>query len=173
MTRIVLLFVLFSLNYHSHVDLIADTCKKSENPDLCNSTLRSDPRSAKADAKGLARIMIEAALTKASTTFNQVKKLLSKTTEPVLKGCLTICTDYLLVYNLLTWDKQKSLQLRKAEESNWNLTLKSAIFHHSASSKLKQYVYHSWEYIDEITKDGNTISKDVSWEIKKMLCNLE
>ncbi|KAL7175364.1 hypothetical protein ACSBR2_029045 [Camellia fascicularis] len=93
MTRIVLLFVLFSLNCHSHADLIADTYKKSENPDLCNSTLRSDPRSAKADAKGLARIMLEAALTKASTTFNQVKKLLSKTTEPVLKGCLTVCTD--------------------------------------------------------------------------------
>ncbi|KAI8004662.1 hypothetical protein LOK49_LG08G00443 [Camellia lanceoleosa] len=37
--------------------------------------------------------MLEAALTKASTTFNQVKKLLSKTTEPVLKCYLTVYTD--------------------------------------------------------------------------------
>ncbi|KAL7175367.1 hypothetical protein ACSBR2_029048 [Camellia fascicularis] len=107
MTRIVLLFVLFSLNYHSHADLIADTCKKSEYPDLCNSTLRSDPRSAKADATGLARIMLEAALIKASTTFNQVKKLLSKTTEPVLKQCLTDCTD---LYESIVEEIPKAIQ---------------------------------------------------------------
>ncbi|XP_028055798.1 uncharacterized protein LOC114259964 [Camellia sinensis] len=107
MTRIVLLFVLFSLNYHSHADLIADTCQKSEYPDLCNSTLRSDPHSAKADATGLARIMLEAALTKASTTFNQVKKLLSRTTEPVLKECLTACTD---LYGLIVKEIPKAIQ---------------------------------------------------------------
>ncbi|KAI8005112.1 Pectinesterase inhibitor [Camellia lanceoleosa] len=107
MTRIVLLFVLLSLNYHSHADLIADTCKKSEYPDLCNSTLRSDPRSAKVDATGLARIMLEAALTKASTTFNQAKKLLSKTTEPVLKECLTLCTDN---YKLIIEEIPKAIQ---------------------------------------------------------------
>ncbi|KAL7263834.1 hypothetical protein ACSBR1_001899 [Camellia fascicularis] len=107
MTRIVLLFVLLSLNYHSHADLIADTCKKSEYPDLCNSTLRSDPRSAKADAKGLAHIMLEVALTKASTTFNQVKNLLSKTTVPVLKRCLTICAD---MYDSIVEEIPKAIQ---------------------------------------------------------------
>ncbi|KAI7979142.1 Cell wall / vacuolar inhibitor of fructosidase 2 [Camellia lanceoleosa] len=107
MTRIVLLFVLFSLNYHSHVDLIPDTCNKSEYPDLCNSTLRSDPRSAKADATGLARIMLEAALIKASTTFDQVKKLLSKTTEPVLKQCLIDCTE---LYGLIVKEIPKAIQ---------------------------------------------------------------
>ncbi|KAI8004665.1 Pectinesterase inhibitor [Camellia lanceoleosa] len=107
MTRIVLLFVLLSLNYHSHADLIADTCKKSEYPDLCNSTLRSDPRSAKADAKGLTRIMLEVALTKASTTFNQVKNLLSKTTEPVLKRCLAICAD---MYDSIVEEIPKAIQ---------------------------------------------------------------
>ncbi|THG18100.1 cell wall / vacuolar inhibitor of fructosidase 1-like [Camellia sinensis] len=107
MTRIVLLFVLFSLNYHSRADLIADTCKKSEFPDLCNSTLRSDPRSAKADAKGLALIMLEVALTKASTTFNQVKKLLSKTTEPVLKECLSLCAH---LYESIIQEIPKAIQ---------------------------------------------------------------
>ncbi|KAI8005111.1 Cell wall / vacuolar inhibitor of fructosidase 1 [Camellia lanceoleosa] len=107
MTRIVLLFVLFSLNYRAHADLIADTCKKSEYPDLCNSTLRSDPRSAEADATGLARIVLEAALIKASTTFDQVKKLLSKTTEPVLKKCLTACTD---LYESILEEIPKAIQ---------------------------------------------------------------
>ncbi|KAI8028569.1 Cell wall / vacuolar inhibitor of fructosidase 2 [Camellia lanceoleosa] len=86
---------------------LADTCKKSEFPDLCNSTLRSDPRSAKADAKGLALIMLEVALTKASTTFNQVKKLLSKATEPVLKECLTLCTH---LYGSIVEEIPKAIQ---------------------------------------------------------------
>ncbi|KAI7983453.1 hypothetical protein LOK49_LG15G00081 [Camellia lanceoleosa] len=54
---------------------------------------RSDSRSVTADVKGLARIMLEVALAKATDTLKQVKNLLSKTSEPVLKECLTICAS--------------------------------------------------------------------------------
>ncbi|THF97627.1 hypothetical protein TEA_015692 [Camellia sinensis var. sinensis] len=62
-------------------------------PDLCISTLRSDSRSVTADVKCLACIMLEVALAKATDTLKQVKNLLSKTSEPVLKECLTICAS--------------------------------------------------------------------------------
>ncbi|KAH7855740.1 hypothetical protein Vadar_028292 [Vaccinium darrowii] len=66
MSGLSLLFLslLFTLNYHSHADLIGNTCKKTEFTDLCISTLRSDPHSAAADVKGLARIMFDATLAK-------------------------------------------------------------------------------------------------------------
>ncbi|KAL7200292.1 hypothetical protein ACSBR1_032256 [Camellia fascicularis] len=89
----VFLSVICILNYHSQADLIADTCQKIEFPDLCVSTLRSDSRSVTAYVKCLARIMLEVALAKATDTLKQVKNLLSKTSEPVLKECLTICAS--------------------------------------------------------------------------------
>ncbi|GFY81385.1 hypothetical protein Acr_01g0011940 [Actinidia rufa] len=93
MTRMSLLFlfVVFTLNYHSQSDLIADTCKKTEFPEFCISTLRSNPRSASADVNGLARIVFEAGLAKATSTLNKVNFLLKKTTERILKQCLQIC----------------------------------------------------------------------------------
>ncbi|KAI8002285.1 hypothetical protein LOK49_LG08G00429 [Camellia lanceoleosa] len=51
--------------------------------------------------------MLEAALIKASTTFDQVKKLLSKTTEPVLKQCLTDCTE---LYGLIVKEIPEAIQ---------------------------------------------------------------
>ncbi|KAL3514274.1 hypothetical protein ACH5RR_026991 [Cinchona calisaya] len=36
-----------------------EVCKKTEYPDLCISSLRSDPRSVTADSKGLARILLD------------------------------------------------------------------------------------------------------------------
>ncbi|GFY81386.1 hypothetical protein Acr_01g0011950 [Actinidia rufa] len=95
MTRMSLLFlfVVFTLNYHSQSDLIADTCKKTEFPEFCISTLRSNRRSASADVNGLARIVFEAGLAKATSTLNKVNLLLKKTTERILKQCLQICAN--------------------------------------------------------------------------------
>ncbi|GFZ04496.1 hypothetical protein Acr_17g0000680 [Actinidia rufa] len=93
MTAISLLFllVLFTLNYHSQADLVADTCKKVDYPDLCLSTLRSNPRSKSADLKELARITFDAALAKSTNTLNQIMLLLKKTKDPIVKKYLTTC----------------------------------------------------------------------------------
>ncbi|KAH7854274.1 hypothetical protein Vadar_012017 [Vaccinium darrowii] len=85
------LSLLFTLIYHSHADLIGSTCEKNEYIDLCLSTLRSDPRSAAADVAGLARIMFDAALAKATATLDQIKDLLKKTSDPDLRLYLTVC----------------------------------------------------------------------------------
>ncbi|KAF7147980.1 hypothetical protein RHSIM_Rhsim03G0038700 [Rhododendron simsii] len=88
------LLILFTLNYHSHADLISSTCEKNEEDiDLCISTLRSDPRSAAADVAGLARIMFDATLAKATATLNQIKDLLKKTSDPVLREYLNVCVE--------------------------------------------------------------------------------
>ncbi|KAL7200290.1 hypothetical protein ACSBR1_032254 [Camellia fascicularis] len=49
--------------------------------------------SATADVKGLGCIMLEVAPVKATDTFKQVRNLLSKTSEPVLRECLAICAS--------------------------------------------------------------------------------
>ncbi|KAF7147525.1 hypothetical protein RHSIM_Rhsim03G0038200 [Rhododendron simsii] len=92
-TSLLFLLILFTLNYHSHADLIGSTCEKDEYTDLCVSTLRSDPRSAAADVEGLARIMFDAALAKATATLNQIKDLLKKTSDPVLRQYLNVCVE--------------------------------------------------------------------------------
>ncbi|KAE9460434.1 hypothetical protein C3L33_07692, partial [Rhododendron williamsianum] len=95
LTRISLLFLslLFTLSCHSQADLIGDTCKKTLFPDLCISTLRSNPSSAAADVKGLARIMFYATAVKATATLNQVNVLLKKTNDVVLIECLENCAS--------------------------------------------------------------------------------
>ncbi|KAE9465851.1 hypothetical protein C3L33_02252, partial [Rhododendron williamsianum] len=70
------------------------TCEKNEEYiDLCISTLRSDPRSAAADVEGLARIMFDATLAKATATLNRIKDLLKKTSDPVLREYLNVCVE--------------------------------------------------------------------------------
>ncbi|GFZ04507.1 hypothetical protein Acr_17g0000790 [Actinidia rufa] len=87
------LLVFFTLNYHLQADLVADTCKKVDYPDLCLSTLRSNPRSKSADLKGLVHIAFDAALAKSTNTLNQIMLLLKKTNDPIVKKYLTTCAS--------------------------------------------------------------------------------
>nr|XP_008367865.1 cell wall / vacuolar inhibitor of fructosidase 1-like [Malus domestica] len=59
-------------------NLIAQTCNQTPYPDLCVSTLQSDPRSAKADVKGLGIIMVDAVKAKAHEASLQVEELVDK-----------------------------------------------------------------------------------------------
>ncbi|KAK8661849.1 hypothetical protein V6N13_091440 [Hibiscus sabdariffa] len=63
-------FTFFPLS-HSANSLIETTCTKTSFPDLCVSTLKSDPRSSTADLSGLARIVADSVNAKASATLNQ------------------------------------------------------------------------------------------------------
>ncbi|KAK2975586.1 hypothetical protein RJ640_014073 [Escallonia rubra] len=75
--------------------LIESVCKRTMYHDLCVSSLRSNPHSAGADVKGLARIMLELFRDKAIDNLVQVKKLQSTATDPVIQRCLEVCsTEY-------------------------------------------------------------------------------
>ncbi|TQD82552.1 hypothetical protein C1H46_031897 [Malus baccata] len=56
-------------------NLIAQTCNQTPYPDLCISTLQSDPRSAKADVKGLGIIMVDAVKAKAREANLRLQEL--------------------------------------------------------------------------------------------------
>ncbi|GFZ13879.1 hypothetical protein Acr_24g0000690 [Actinidia rufa] len=64
--------------------LIRATCKSTNNFTLCVSTLQSDPRSFKADVKGLAHITLEIVLSKAKQTLTAIGNLFKNTMDPVL-----------------------------------------------------------------------------------------
>ncbi|KAH7865307.1 hypothetical protein Vadar_004921 [Vaccinium darrowii] len=85
------LSVLLTLIYCSHGDLIADTCRKTQYPLICISTLRSNPHSRSADVKGLVRFILKAALGKANTILNLANDLLKKTKDPILRQSLDTC----------------------------------------------------------------------------------
>ncbi|KAL4626132.1 hypothetical protein ACB092_05G073800 [Castanea dentata] len=57
--------------------LITATCSKTEFPDVCISTLESDPRSIRANLTGLSRIGLELAITEANETKAEALKLVN------------------------------------------------------------------------------------------------
>ncbi|EOX95329.1 Pectinesterase inhibitor domain - like 2 [Theobroma cacao] len=90
---LVLLIVLLLFLMSVRADMIDDTCNRTSDTELCLSTLRSDPRSSTADAKGLAHIVLDITLKKAKDNVAQIDQLLSRTTDPALKDVLTICSQ--------------------------------------------------------------------------------
>ncbi|GMP76262.1 hypothetical protein CsSME_00033019 [Camellia sinensis var. sinensis] len=62
-------------------NLIRQTCRRTNNFNLCVTSLESDPRSLKADVKGLARISLQQVLGKANQTLQIVGKLFNQTHE--------------------------------------------------------------------------------------------
>ncbi|KAK4374029.1 hypothetical protein RND71_004706 [Anisodus tanguticus] len=75
------------------MEIIGDVCQKTDDNNLCVKSLRADPRSASADKKCLARIMVQLSQAKASDILNQIDVLLKQTKEPILKQCLEVCRD--------------------------------------------------------------------------------
>ena len=60
--------------------LITATCSQTEFPDVCISTLESDPHSSIADLTNLSRIALEIAVTKANETKADTFKLFNNAT---------------------------------------------------------------------------------------------
>jgi pectinesterase inhibitor-like protein len=72
-------------------DLISNTCGKTHDSGLCQKSLRSDPRGARArDAKELTHVMYGIVLSSATTTLAQVKKLLTRAKGDALPMCSSI-----------------------------------------------------------------------------------
>lgn len=94
---IFLIFFLFL--QHTCADLVTDVCKQTRINDLCKKTLyNSSEYSDNIDAKGLARIMIEAAQTRATDNLFYVKKLMNNQSSDDPNQCIQVCyKDYNLV----------------------------------------------------------------------------
>ncbi|XP_057481742.1 pectinesterase inhibitor-like [Actinidia eriantha] len=76
-------------------DLISQVCSKTLNPSLCSDTLKSDPRSATADLKGLGQISIDKAQSNAKQASGTIASLSKQTTDPKVKNLINGCgTDY-------------------------------------------------------------------------------
>ncbi|KAG5560849.1 hypothetical protein RHGRI_004008 [Rhododendron griersonianum] len=73
---------------------IADTCKKTDDSELCISTLRSDPLSKTADVKGLAGIVLKVLLVKYDDAIYEeipeaIENLSKFAANEVIGGALT------------------------------------------------------------------------------------
>ncbi|KAK8660884.1 hypothetical protein V6N13_051792 [Hibiscus sabdariffa] len=74
-------------------DFIQETCKKTRYFALCNSSLRSDPRSSNADLKGLVWISIEILHEKVSDTLFFIIGLYKNTRDPELSRFYGSCIE--------------------------------------------------------------------------------
>lgn len=86
-------FVLISLSLaiffsSSQADLIGDVCSKSVNPTLCNSSLRSDPRSRGADLRGLSNIAVDQSISATSAAVKVATSLESGPNKGKAKTCV-------------------------------------------------------------------------------------
>lgn len=98
----------------AEVDLISRTCESTKFPNLCVSSLKSDPTSPNADTKGLAMIMVGIGMANATATssylYSQSQNLNNQTTSSkavMMRKVVRECSDkYLHASNAL----QDSLQ---------------------------------------------------------------
>ncbi|PON64914.1 Pectinesterase inhibitor domain containing protein [Parasponia andersonii] len=74
-------------------DLIQQTCKQTPHYDLCVSSLESNPESSGSDLKGLAHIMVDIVLSKATDTLGFIGTLLKKEPDPQLEKALAYCAE--------------------------------------------------------------------------------
>ncbi|KAF7146025.1 hypothetical protein RHSIM_Rhsim04G0244200 [Rhododendron simsii] len=73
--------------------LINQICSQAQNSSLCLQVLESDPRSARADLRGLGKISIDIARKDAKQTSNLIASLLKEATNSSLKGQYDVCAE--------------------------------------------------------------------------------
>ncbi|XP_057476688.1 pectinesterase inhibitor [Actinidia eriantha] len=73
--------------------LISEICPKTRNPSLCLQALKSDPRSASKDLKGLGQFSIDIAEVFAKQTSKIIASLTNQATDPKLKGRYETCSE--------------------------------------------------------------------------------
>ncbi|KAK1592983.1 hypothetical protein Q3G72_033896 [Acer saccharum] len=73
---------------------INDICSKTFNPSYCVELLKSTPKTATADLKGLAKIILDLARSNATKTLDQIHSLIPKTTDHRLKESYQACSEH-------------------------------------------------------------------------------
>ncbi|XP_059630022.1 pectinesterase inhibitor-like [Cornus florida] len=108
---IFLSFLFFNHSLAASNKLINSICSSTHNPSLCVQSLKSDPRTASADLKGLGGISIDIAQSNAKSTYNMILSLIKRTTDPKLKGRYDTCREN---YDDSISDLDESRQLLKS-----------------------------------------------------------
>ncbi|XP_074288681.1 cell wall / vacuolar inhibitor of fructosidase 1-like [Silene latifolia] len=81
-------------------DLVRTTCKQTADPTICETALRADPRSSKADTQGLILIMIDTVKTRFTDSLRYVEGMAQRTHDPAMTKALKECIHlYQLVLN--------------------------------------------------------------------------
>ncbi|XP_062108835.1 cell wall / vacuolar inhibitor of fructosidase 1 [Humulus lupulus] len=73
--------------------LIENTCKKTPHYDLCVSTLESNPESSGSDLRGLAHVMVDTVLSKATDNLDFIRALLKQAPDEQLEKSLANCAE--------------------------------------------------------------------------------
>lgn len=91
-------------------NLIQNTCKSTPNYALCVSTLRSNPKSSRADVTGLGLIIINAVKAKSTVELQSITRL--SDSNPNLKKQLSECVeDYKIILSDLIPEAVQALTL--------------------------------------------------------------
>ncbi|KAH6764948.1 hypothetical protein C2S52_013954 [Perilla frutescens var. hirtella] len=88
MSSFAIIFVALALVSQCEADLISGFCSKSNNPSLCDQTLRSNPRSRGADARGLANITLGNALSATQALVRVAKSVSNPTNKEIIDTCI-------------------------------------------------------------------------------------
>ncbi|KAL6325911.1 hypothetical protein AAG906_038402 [Vitis piasezkii] len=72
---------------------LTEICSTTQDPSFCVQALKSDPRTANADLKGLAQISIDLAKASATKTTTLITSLVEKANDPKLKGRYETCAE--------------------------------------------------------------------------------
>lgn len=107
----------------ARVTLIQNTCKKTKYYDLCVASLKSDPTSQAADAKGLAAIMIGVAISNANATSSFLSSLVTSTTanDPTTAKLLKDCADKYTLSAISLQDSVQDLSMESYDYAYMNV----------------------------------------------------
>lgn len=89
MPSFLIIVISLALLSQCQADLIGNLCAKSNNPSLCSQTLRSDPRSKGANARTLAGIALDKAVSTTQASISVAKTVSS----PGIKGKIDTCIE--------------------------------------------------------------------------------
>ncbi|XP_057782316.1 pectinesterase inhibitor-like [Salvia miltiorrhiza] len=93
MSSFAIIFVSLALLSQCKADLIGDFCKKSNNPSLCSKTLSSDPRSKAANARALAEIALENAVSATQASIRVAKSVANPGNKAIIDTCVETFGD--------------------------------------------------------------------------------
>lgn len=93
MSSLITIFLSLALLSQCQADLIGDICAKANNPSLCTQTLRSDPRSSGANARTLAGIALEKAVSATQASVSVAKSLSNPKIKAKIDTCIEVFGD--------------------------------------------------------------------------------
>ena len=85
------LSLLISCSCGVNPDVLATICSQTQNQEICESILTSDPRTSSADLPTLSLISLELTMKQASDSYQSFTKFRDNTTNPSLKNDFSIC----------------------------------------------------------------------------------